>query len=153
MTKRYKNYFGTVVFPDDSDPRWIQTPNNISQTYALQALPIGTIVHPSGYAYMSDYNLWTQINNEREKIFEQQRIILREKQIQEEKLRKIEEKKAKQEYEALLKKKKEIEDELNKIQKNYDREIRKITREIDAKYNPQLNILQKELNKVNKIIK
>ena len=34
MPRRYKNFFGTVVFPEDSDPRWIQTQNPITQSFA-----------------------------------------------------------------------------------------------------------------------
>ena len=153
MTRRYKNFFGTVVFPDDSDPRWIQTQYPITQSFAQQALSIGTIIHPSGYAYMNDMNLFKQIRDEREALFDQQRRIMYEKQVEEEKLRKIEEKKIKEEHQQLLKQQKQIQEQLQKLQGNYDREVRRITREVDAKYNPQINQLQKQLDQVNKVLR
>jgi hypothetical protein len=153
MSGRNKNFFGTVVFPDDSDPRWVQTPYPITQSFAQQALPLGTIIHPSGYAYMNDMNLFKQIRDEREALFEQQRIIMHEKQLEEERLRKIEEKRAREEHQQLLKQQKQIQEQLQKLQSNYDREVRRITREVDAKYNPQINQLQKQLNKVNKVLR
>lgn len=153
MPRRYKNSFGTIIFPTDSDPRWRQTEYPITQTFAQQALPMGTIIHPSGYAYMNDVNLYEQIKNEREALFEQQRRIMYEKQQEEERLRKIEEKRAKEEHQQLLKQQKQIQDKLQKLQSNYDRELRKITREVDTKYNPQINQLQKQLNQVNKVLR
>ena len=153
MPRRYKNYFGTVVFPDNSDPRWIHTQYPITQSFAQQALQIGTIIHPSGYAYMIDMNLYRQIRGEREALFEQQRRIMHEKQLEEERLRKIEEKRAREEHQQLLKQQKQIQEQLQKLQSNYDREVRRITREVDAKYNPQINQLQKQLNKVNKVLR
>ena len=152
MPRRYKNFFGTVVFPDDTDPRWVQTPYEITQTFAQQALPMGTIIHPSGYAYMNDMNLFKQIRHEREALFEQQRRIMHEKQLEEEKLKKVEEKKAREEHQQLLKQQKQIQEQLKRLQSNYDREVRRITREVDAKYNPQINQLQKQLNQVNKVL-
>lgn len=153
MSRRYKNFFGTVVFPDNSDPRWVQTTYPITQSFAQQALPIGTIIHPSGYAYMTDMNLFKQIRDEREALFEQQRRIMHEKQLEEERLRKIEEKKAREEHQKLLKQQKQIQEQLEKLQNNYNREVRRITREVDAKYNPQISQLQKQLNQVNKVLR
>lgn len=153
MPRRYKNFFGTVVFPDDSDPRWVKTPYPITQSFAQQALPLGTIIHPSGYAYMNDMNLFIQIRDERHALFEQQRRIMHEKQLEEERLRKIEEKRAREEHQQLLKQQKQIQEQLQKLQINYDREVRRITREVDAKYNPQINQLQKQLNQVNKVLR
>jgi len=153
MSRRYKNFFGTVVFPDDSDPRWRHSQFPITQSFAQQALPIGTIIHPSGYAYMNDMNLFKQIRDEREALFEQQRKIMHEKQLEEERLRKIEEKRAREEHQQLLKQQKQIQEQLQKLQGNYDREVRRITREVDAKYNPQINQLQKQLNQVNKVLR
>ena len=153
MPKRYKNFFGTVVFPDDSDPRWVHTPYPITQSFAQQALLIGTISHPSGYAYMTDMNLFKQIRNERDALFDQQRRIMHEKQLEEERLRKIEEKKAREEHQQLLKQQKQIQEQLEKLQNNYNREVRRITREVDAKYNPQISQLQKQLNQVNKVLR
>lgn len=153
MKRKNINYFGTVVFPDDSDPRWIKTPYSITQEFSQSALPVGTIIHPSGYAYMTDINLWKKIRDERETILEQQRKIMYERQLEEEKLQKLEEKKAKEEYQILLKQQKEIKDKLQKLQDNYEREIRMITRKVDIKYNPEINKLQKQLKQVNKIIR
>jgi len=153
MSKRYKNYFGTVVFPDDSDPRWVQTQYPITQSFAQQALSMGTIIHPSGYAYMVDMNLFKQIRDERDALFEHQRRIMHEKQVEEERLRKIEEKKAREEHQQLLKQQKQIQEQLQKLQSNYDREVRRITREVDSKYNPKINQLQKQLNQVNKVLR
>ena len=153
MIKKYKHSFGTIVFPDNSDPRWIQTSFPITQEFAQNALPTGTIIHPSGYAYMNDLNLWRQIKNEREALLEQQRRILYEKEQEEERLRKIEEKQAREDYLELLKQKKKIQEQLQKLQNNYNREVRRITREVDAKYNPQINQLQKQLNQVNKVLR
>lgn len=153
MVKRYKNFFGTVVFPDDSDSRWVQTPYSITQSFAQDALPMGTIIHPSGYAYMTDMNLFKQIRDERDALFEQQRRIVHEKQLEEERLRKIEEKKAREEHQQLLKQQKQIQEQLEKLQNNYNREVRRITRDVDAKYNPQISQLQKQLNQVNKVLR
>ena len=131
IRKKYKKFFGTIVFPDDSDKRWIQTSYPITQSFAQQALPMGTIVHPSGYAYMNDINLFNKIKNEREALFEQQRRIINEKQVEEEKLKKIEEKIIYEVNKQLLKQQKQIQDELKKLQNNYEREVRRITREVD----------------------
>uniref|UniRef100_A0A6C0LGY4 Uncharacterized protein n=1 Tax=viral metagenome TaxID=1070528 RepID=A0A6C0LGY4_9ZZZZ len=152
MSKRYKTLFGTVVFPYDSDPRWVHNQYPITQSFAQQALPMGTIIHPSGYAYMNDMNLFKQIRDERDALFEQQRRILHEKQVEEERLRKIEEKKAREEHKQLLKQQKQIQEQLQKLQYNYDREVRRITREVDSIYNPQISQLKKQLNKVNKVL-
>lgn len=153
MTRRYKNFFGTIVFPDDSDPRWIQTPYPITQSFAQQALPMGTIIHPSGHAYMTDYNLWNKIKDEREALFEQERRIMHEKHLEEERLKKIEEKRAKEKYQQLLKQQKQLQEQLQKVKNNYKREVRRITREVDAKYNPEINKLQKQLNEISKVLR
>lgn len=153
MVKKYKNFFGVVTFPDDSDPRWIPSQVPITPELAQNAMPIGTVFHPSGYAYMHDMNLWKQIRDNREQLFQQQRQIIYERQLEEDRLKKIEEKKAKEEYNNLLRQQKEIQDKIQKLQSNYEREVRKITREVDAKYNPEINKLQKELNKVNKVLR
>ena len=153
MPRQYKNFFGTIVFPDDSDTRWVKTSYPITQAFAQQALPLGTIIHPSGYAYMNDMNLYRQIRDERDALFEQGRRISHEIELEKERLRKIEEKKAREEHQRLLKQQKEIQEKLQKLESNYEREIRRITREVDAKYNPQINQLQKQLNQINKVIR
>lgn len=150
MVKR--NKFG-VELPSDSDPRWQRTQFQISPEFVQNALPIGSVLHPSGWAIMNDYNLWREINNEREILFQQEREVRLQKEKEEERLRKIEEKKIKEEQKELIKQQQKIQSELDKLQSKYDREIRNITREVNAQYNPLLNNLQKKLKDIKKLIK
>ena len=151
MPRRRNLKFG-VVLPPDNDPRWIPTQQQISPQIAYDAMPIGTVLHPSRWAYMNDYALWKQIGQERQAIFDQQKEQRRQLELEQERLRKIEERKFKQEQEALKKAQKELTKQLDTIQKNYQREIRQVTRGIDAEYNPQIKEIQKQLKLLSKQI-
>lgn len=141
-----------VVLPPDNDPRWIPTQQQINPQMAYEAMPVGTVLHPTGWAYMNDYSLWKQIDDERETVFQQEREQRRQIEIEKERLRKIEEKKFKQEQDALKKTQKELTKQLETIQKKYEREIRQVTRSIDAEYNPQIKEIQKQLKQLSKQI-
>ncbi len=144
--KRY-NKFG-VVLPPDSDPRWIITPYVITQDFAMSAMPMGTVLHPSGRAYMNDYNLWSQINSEREAKFAVQREARRQQELENERIRKEQEKVRIAEEKRVKREREAIQRELDKLNKNYERDIRQVSRSIDAQYNPQIAALQKQLKKL-----
>ncbi len=144
--KRY-NKFG-VVLPPDSDPRWIITPYVITQDFAMSAMPMGTVLHPSGRAYMNDYNLWSQINAEREANFAVQREARRQQEIENERIRKQEEKVRIAEEKRIKREREEIQRQIDKLTKDYERDIRQVSRTVDAQYNPQITALQKQLRKL-----
>ena len=145
--KKRCNKFG-VVLPPDTDPRWVRSPYQITPEFAAQALPIGTVLHPSGFATMNDYNLWSQINAEREANFAVQREARRQQEIENERIRKEQERVRIAEEKRIKREREAIQKELDKLNKNYQRDIRQVSREIDAQYNPQIAALQKQLRKL-----
>lgn len=152
MKHRY-NKFG-IVYPDDNDPRWITFNGyRMTQNDALNAMPIGTIIHPSGEAFMTNYPLWQELMNERELYFQQQREIA--KKLQEEQIKKqIEEQKEKERLRiTLLNQRVQTQKEIDHLNSVYQRELRKITRSVDAEYNPIISKLKKQLNTINKQLK
>lgn len=151
MPRRRNLKFG-VVLPPDNDPRWIPTQQQISSQFAYNAMPIGTVLHPSGWAYMNDYTLWKQIDQERQDILEQKKEQRRQLELEQERLRKIEERKFKKEQDEFKKAQKELTKKLETIQKNYQRELRQVTRGIDAEYNPQIKEIQTQLKLLSKQI-
>lgn len=142
-TKR-SNRFG-VVLPPDSDPRWIITPYVMTQDFAMSAMPMGTVLHPSGRAYMNDYNLWSQINAEREANFAVQREVRRLQEIENERIRKEQEKARIAEEKRIKKEREAIQKQIDRVKRDYQREIRAVTRPVDAQYNSQLANLEKQL--------
>ena len=62
--KTKKNFFG-VEYPPDTDPRWQRLPQQIDPVWAHGVLPIGTVIHPSGWAQMQNMEVWNQIGAER----------------------------------------------------------------------------------------
>jgi hypothetical protein len=145
--QRKYSRFG-VVLPPDTDPRWVRTPYHITPEFAAQALPIGTVLHPSGFATMNDYNLWSQINSEREANFVVQREARRQQEIENERIRKEQERARIAEEKRVQREREAIQKELDKLNKNYERDIRQVSRAIDAQYNPQIVALQKQLKKL-----
>tara|TARA_B100000963_G_C22485106_1_gene606525 strand:- start:255 stop:704 length:450 start_codon:yes stop_codon:yes gene_type:complete len=145
--KKRRNKFG-VVLPPDTDPRWVRTPYRITPEFAAQALPIGTVLHPSGFATMNDYNLWSQINAEREANFAVQREARRQQEIENERIRKQEEKARIVEEKRIRREREEIQRQIDRLTKDYERDIRQVSRSIDAQYNPQIASLQKQLKKL-----
>ena len=142
-----KSKFG-VVLPPDTDPRWVRTPYKITPDFAAQALPIGTVLHPSGLATMNDYNLWSQINAEREANFAVKREARRQQEIENERIRKEQERTRIAEEKRVQREREAIQKEIDKLNKNYKRDIRQVSRSIEAQYNPQISALQKKLKKL-----
>jgi hypothetical protein len=145
-----KNKFG-VILPPDTDPRWVINNFQITPDFAAQALPIGTVVHPSGWATMNDYNIWSQLNAEREANFAIKWEAKRQQELENERIRKRQEKARIAEENRIKREKEEIQRQIDKLNKNYEREIRQVSRSIDSQYNPQISALQKKLKKLKKL--
>jgi hypothetical protein len=76
MIRKYKkkNRFG-VEYPPDNDPRWIVTQFPQTQDDAFNILPLGTIIHPSGYAFMTDWPKYNELRAQKELYLQQQAQI------------------------------------------------------------------------------
>tara|TARA_B100000886_G_C20376896_1_gene472168 strand:- start:456 stop:917 length:462 start_codon:yes stop_codon:yes gene_type:complete len=149
--KYKKNYFG-IQYPPDWDSRWQRLPQQIDPVWAHGVLPIGMVIHPSGWAQMQNMDVWNQIEAERA---EKTRLFY-EQRTQEEKERerqiKEQQKQLQIQQQQLKVQQQQLQTQLNQLQKNYERDIRQLTRPIDTQYNPQINNLQKQLKKINKQI-
>ena len=149
--KNKKNYFG-VEYPPDTDPRWQRLSQQIDPVWAHGVLPIGTVIHPSGWAQMQNMEVWNQIGAERA---EKTRLFY-EQRAQEEKERerqiKEQQKQLQIQQQQLKAQQKQLQSQLSELQRNYERDVRQITRPIDKQYNPQINELQKQLKKISKQI-
>jgi len=124
-----KNKFG---IPPDADPRWKRSQIDLSKV-RYDVLPIGTLVHPSGWAYMDDYSEWKKDDIERKKkqeeaIKENMRILSHRNMIyeaqalfeqQENELKKVQEKKR-------LKLHKEQEKEKQKLKELQEKEQKRL---------------------------
>lgn len=146
-----KNYFG-VQYPPDWDSRWQRLSQQVDPIWAHGVLPIGTVIHPSGWAQMQNMDVWNQIGAERA---EKTRLFYEQK-AQEEKERekqiKEQQKQIQIQQQQLKAQQQELQSQLNQLQKNYLRDVRQVTRSVDAEYNPQISNVQKQLKKINKQI-
>ena len=111
-----RNYFG-VVYPPDWDPRWQRTAQYTDPIWAHGALPIGTVIHPSGWAQMFNMDVWNQIKEERAektRLFYEQ---LAKEEKERERQIKEQEKQIRIQQEQLKSQQQQLQTQLNQLQK------------------------------------